>query len=204
MLVLGTSPALHLLPLDAVRRPILSIGVNRIWPVFQPDFILVSDEDLEEVYLPPDGALCGEFLTNPTLGRFAGRSDVRMWEYHFHPTGWNPAPTLPSPRGKPIPSSRNGAGYAVTLALSYGAAEVGVIGVDYNKAQLREQGLPDSVVVSPMARVEALDSFQLAFWNTAAGTGRVFNLSPYEDSPFNATDLPRRAFADWLEGWVSS
>lgn len=207
-LVLGNSPAVAECDFEPLRD-LVTLGVNRILRVTTPAALVIVDRTVmveEEARLR---AFDGRLALWEGLGSTVPRLRERFPHTRFLLDGSGPPfRRWPERLGDRLLLAGNTATYAIQLAVLLGLDPIGVLGVDFNARDLARAGRPTHGVgeVPRRAngggrmRTRACQGFFSGVTTWAAGHGsRLYNLSPYDDSPFTRAGwLPRLRLEHFL------
>ena len=207
LLILGNSPAIGEVDFGELPADVVTIGVNRIMRAMRPTYLLVVDNSVERVYIPGEGSLEGGLIsmaccTHRLRADGQPRADVLLFERQRPgpPSKWN----WPTDLGGQVVPAANTACYAFQLGYLWGAAEIALLGLDYDGSPLHGVGArthfygtnPAVPVPPPFPEDEQ------AFWRIALGVSGELgipcrNLSPRDDAPFHSCGWPRETWSSY-------
>lgn len=201
VLVLGNSPAIEVLR-DGYPRGVVSIGVNRMRGKLKlPDIMTIMDPTVEPEWIPEVGEVRG-ILTLDATPEIAARPDaVELTRQECADPKRYQWPEKP---GDPLIACSCTPGFAAQWAIVNGAAEVALLGVDYNQRQLADLGMPThNYGNNPVVEPRPMPVYQIPFWvmvrREAAARGvKCLNLSPYDGAPFHVCGWPRMSWGAYL------
>lgn len=210
-LLVGNSPALNLVDLDRVDRKTTAVfGVNRLWHQsdpkrqwIKPDVYCTLEDSMEEEWLPGDGEIEGFLAWDKS--RFAERDDAIIrrrgapldspW-----PTRWDRyLKTMLSPE------------FLFQYILEHEMVDIGIIGIDYTQHGLDDLEMkthcwgssshaasaPRMGDGEPVHKEEGLCFWRKALAECVSRSIQLWNLSPYDDTPFHAAEIPTKRFEEW-------
>ena len=204
-LVVGNSPAVSLLrsEIEGLSGKAIRIGVNRILRTVEVDVVLTVDTSVIEVEKDRYGKFGGSFLFWDGLLKRAGvgKTTARYTAYTFTLAGNRNEKTFKIPRNPGEAYLRIGVtpAYAIQHALVVGCNPIGLVGVDFNAGEMAKNGASHCFGQGKDERAtgggklrEHVKRFFVQFADRAKERGvDVFNLSPYDASPFNKVGWPR-------------